>query len=394
MAAEWFLARRYLWSRRRHPFVGVTATVSVLGVAVGVAALIVVLAVMSGFDEDLKQRIIGMRAHILVEAPAPLEGPDRIASSLRAVPGVEAVSPYIEGQALVQRGEWASGILVRGVDPSAEASVSRFRSYLKQGTLTIQPRRVVVGTELAKRAGLRLGSEIKLASQYVDKPIVVTVEGLYSSGMYDYDANLVITNLATGRELFDLRPNEVQGLSLRLRDADRAPEIKKAVQKALGGGHTVLTWMELNRTLFGALKLEKAVMFLILALIILVACLNIAGSLTLLVMDKTRDIGVLKAVGAPPSLILRVFAFNGLLIGAGGALAGFAVGTGLCAILARYSLIDLPREIYYLDRLPVRMSWTDSAMVLAVAVGLSLVSAFYPAWTASRLEATRALRYE
>lgn len=394
MGAEWFLARRYLWSGRRHPFVGVTASISVIGVSVGVAALIVVLAVMSGFDQDLKQRIIGMRAHVVIEGPALLDDPAALTARLKAVPQVAAVAPYVEGQALLQRGQWASGILVRGIDPALEPGVSRFKSYLQKGALSDTPGRIVVGTELAKRAGLRIGSDIKITSQYIDKPVLVEVEGIYSSGMYDYDANLILTNLATARALFDLGPGQVQGLSVRLTDADRAANAKRSIQQALGGGYTVLTWIELNRTLFGALKLEKAVMFLILALIVFVACLNIAGSLTILVMDKTRDIGVLKAIGATPGLILRVFALNGLVIGVGGALGGFAVGTGLCALLSRYRIIDLPREIYYLDHLPVRMNWADSGAVLAVAIGLSLLSAFYPAWTASRLDPTRALRYE
>jgi len=390
---EFFIAKRYLWSKRRHPFVGVISTVSVLGIAVGVAALIVVLAVMNGFDKDLKQRIIGTRAHLVLEKEGAFTDTAPVTETLKRARRVVAVAPFVEGQALIKKDEWVSGVLVRGVDARLEKKVSKFYEYLTAGTLTERPDRAVVGAELAKRFGLRLGSKFQMLTQGNEKPLEYTVEGIFSSGLYDYDANLVFLNLQNSQALFGMQ-NAVSGLSVYLDDAERAAEVKREIQVALGLPYSVRTWMESNKTLFGALKLEKVVMFLILALIILVACLNIAGSLTLLVMDKTKDIGVLKALGATPGGLVRIFSLSGLMIGLAGALSGLTLGMAVCWALKNFAWFELPKEIYYLDRLPVEISGADSAVIFFVAVGLSLVSALYPALMAGKLDPVKALRYE
>lgn len=393
MSYEWLIAKRYIWSKRRHPFVGIISVISVLGISVGVAALIVVLAVMNGFDEDLKSRIIGMRAHLVIEKDGVFGDYGGLIGKLADDKEILGVAPYVEAQALVQRGEWGTGVLVRGVDPRQERKVSNFVNYVKEGALTDRADGVVVGSELARRAHLRLGSEIRVLSQNSDKPSRYFVEGVFSSGLYDYDANIIFLNLKSAQALLGL-DQAVSGLSLRLKDPDRAAAAKKALQGRLGYPYYVRTWMDMNKTLFGALKLEKISMFLILALIILVACLNIAGCLTILVMDKTRDIGVLKALGARPQGLVKIFAMDGLLLGVTGAAAGLGIGTALCFLLKKYSFVDLPKEIYFVDRLPVRMSLPDTFLILAVAVALSFLSAFYPAWVAGRLDPVRALRYE
>ena len=232
-----------------------------------------------------------------------------------------------------------------------------------------------------------------LATQGMDKPSPLVVEGIFTTGMYEYDSNLVFVNLKNAQKLFNMKDG-VSGLSIYLKNPDAAEAVKKEIHDFLGYPYQVRTWMDMNRTLFSALKLEKMVMFLILALIILVASLNIAGSLTILVMDKTRDIGVLKALGATPSSLRAIFAADGFLVGASGAAAGFLVGAALCLALKKYSFVELPKEIYYMDRLPVRMNWQDTAAVLGVAVGLSWLSALYPASVAARLNPATALRYE
>ncbi len=393
MSYEWWIAKRYLWSKRRHPFVGVVSTISVLGICVGVAALIVVLAVMNGFDEDLKSRIIGTRAHLVIEKEGAFNDHESLIGQLRGSPLIVGAAAFVEGQALVQKGDWSTGVLVRGIDLEREPSVSKFFDYVRQGTLTSHPQSVVVGSELAKRFNAGVGSQFLIVTQTTRKPLPFTVEGIFSSGMYDYDANLIFLNLKQAQGLFALNDG-VSGVSLYLRKPEKADDLKRAIQKSLGYPYTVRTWMDMNRTLFGALKLEKIVMFLILALIILVACLNIAGSLTILVMDKTKDIGILKALGTAPASLVTVFALDGLLIGLIGAGAGFLIGMGTCLLLEKYSFIDLPKEIYYMDRLPVRVNLFDTAAILALAVGLSLISAFYPALMAGKLDPVKALRYE
>jgi len=393
LSYEWFVAKRYLWSKRRHPFVGVVSTISVLGISVGVAALIVVLAVMNGFDEDLKERIIGTRAHLVIEKEGGLADYESLAGKLSLNPLIAGAAPFVEGQALVQKDEWGAGVLVRGVDLDRERTVSKFFSYLTKGSLSDREDGVVVGSELARRFRLDIGSKILVLSQSSKKPSAFIVEGLFTSGMYDYDANLVFLNLKNAQKLFELK-NAVSGVSVALKKAELASDVKQKIQNALGYPYAVRTWMDMNRTLFGALALEKIVMFLILALIILVACLNIAGSLTIMVMDKTKDIGVLKALGAGRSSLMKIFAFDGLTIGTIGASAGFLVGGALCFLLKKYKFVDLPSDIYYFNRLPVRIDFFDTALVLFVAVFLSFISSLYPAFMAGRLDPVKALRYE
>jgi len=211
--------------------------------------------------------------------------------------------------------------------------------------------------------------------------------------MYEYDANLVFLNLSNAQQLFQM-PGGVSGISVRLKDAEKATVMKRQIQGALGASYFARTWIDMNKTLFSALQLEKLVMFLILALIVLVACLNIAGSLTVTVMDKTKDIGVLKALGMPPAALIRLFALDGLWIGALGAFSGLAVGAAICETLKRVRFFELPKEIYYISKLPVLMNSRDIATVVSVAIFLSFLSALYPAFMAGRLDPVKALRYE
>ena len=393
MGYETWIAHRYLWSKRKHPFVRVTSAVSLVGIAVGVAALIAVLAVMNGFDSDLRDRIIGFRAPLVLEKLTPFNGYAPLARQLEANAGITGVAPYIEGQALLKNEELAGGILVRGVDPAAENKVSRLSRYMSQGTLGSRPDGIVLGEVLARKLNLAAGSEVRLLSQASKKPVKLVVEGLFASGMYDYDANVALVSLSSAQTLFEM-PGAVTGLSIALDNPEDAELMKQAIQKKLQAPYVARTWMDTNRTLFGALKLEKAVMFLILGLIIFVACLNIAGSLTLLVIDKTRDIGVLKALGATSSSLLKIFALDGLWLGLSGALAGLGLGGAICFVLSHWRVVELPKEIYYLDRLPVRVELGDTLMIVTLAVALAWLAALYPARVASRLDPVKALRYD
>ena len=393
MSADFFIAKRYFWSGRRHPFVGIMTGVSVLGILVGVAALIVVLAVMNGFDEELKNRIIGVRAHLVVEKESPFDNYKDVMRELSNRREVLGVSPFVEGQALVQKGEWGTGVLVHGIDPRGEKSVSRFYDDLVEGTFTGDRDTVVVGSELARRAILNVGSQVQILSQNTEAPMTFQVEGIFSSGMYEYDSNLVFLSVTSAQKLFRMK-TAVSGVSVRLKDAERADAFKRQIRLALGGAYFVRTWIDMNKTLFSALKLEKFVMFLILALIVFVACLNIAGSLTVMVMDKTKDIGILKALGMPPADLMKIFAADGLWIGGTGAFSGLALGAALCALLERTQFVELPKEIYYINKLPVQMNPMDVALIVSVAVALSFLSALYPAWMAGRLDPAKALRYE
>ena len=393
MRFECFVASRFIWSKRRHPFVGVISWISAIGIAVGVAALIVVLAVMNGFDEDLKSRIIGTRAHLVIEKEGVFADAEVLADKLRKVQDIKGAAAYIEGQALFQAGELGSGVLVRGIDASLEKNVSKFYDYLSQGSFTGSAKKAVVGLELAKHMNLVVGSSFELLSDRSEKPSQYEVEGIFSSGMYEFDANLVFLTLEDARDLFQMK-GAASGIAVSIQDPEKAMDVKQKIQRQLKYPYQTRTWMETNRTLFGALKLEKMAMFLILALIILVACLNIAGCLTILVMDKTRDIGILRAMGVTSASLVRIFALDGLILGAGGAAFGFGAGLGICTLLKNYSFIALPKEIYYMDRLPVKISAGDLVSVLGVALFLSFISAVYPAIVAGKLDTVKALRYE
>ncbi len=391
MQYEWFIAKRYLWSKRRHAFVGVVSGVSLAGIALGTASLIVTMAVMSGFDEDLKDRIIGTRAHAIVSKDGGFSDYPQVIQNLEKESSVLSAAPFVEGQALVQHGEWGTGVLVRGIDPLAEKKTSKIFKHLLRGNLNTSPGSAILGTELAKRLHIRPGETFQILSQNKDKPMMFTVDGIFSLGMYEYDANLLFIPLASAQELFTL-PAQVSGVSVALKNSEGADAFKKSYQKKLGYPYFVSTWMEMNQTLFGALQLEKIVMFLILALIILVASLNIAGSLTILVTGKAKDIGILKSFGVPSSGIVKIFMLDGLCIGVAGSGLGLAAGSGICFLLKNYPIIQLPREIYYLDRLPVRMNPVDVSLVLGTAILLSLACSVYPAWTAGRLDPVKALK--
>lgn len=391
MGFEGMIASRYLKTKRHHPFVGVISSISVLGIAVGVAALIVVLAVMNGFDEDLKSRIIGIYSHLVIEREGAFKDYEEQTLRLSQERDIEAVAPYIQRQALVQVKGQSMGVLLRGIDPQRESRVSDFLSYIETGSPPHEG--VLIGSVLARRLNVVIGDRLSFLTGIKQKPSFLKVEGIFNSGVYEYDQNLAVVNLTKAQELY-LMKDEASGLSARVKDPQKALAVKHRLSGHWRYPFYIRTWSEMNRSLFEALKLEKTVMFVILALIVLVGCFNIIGTLTLLVMDKTKEIGILKALGAGSFSIVRVFIRLGLSLGVLGTLVGGFTGAGLCLLLSRYPIIKLPPDVYYVDRLPVRMNFADMGTIVASALLLSFISTLYPAVFASRLQAVKALRYE
>jgi lipoprotein-releasing system permease protein len=306
---------------------------------------------------------------------------------------VAGVSPFVAGQAILRLPDRAFGVLVRGIDPGREARVSRLADYLIAGRLPQDDDEMILGTELAAVLQAGLGDELALMSPADGSTQEVVVSGLFRSGMYEVDANLVGVTLERAQKLYRLE-GVVTGLGVRLDALERAPAVREALGRMLGPAYSVRTWMELNQTLFDALKLEKVVMFTILTLIILVAAANIVSTLIMLVMEKTRDIGILKAVGATNGSIWALFTWEGVLIGALGTGLGAALAWGIIWSLDTYEFIKLPSTVYYLDHLPVRLQWADWWKTLAAAFLITLGSTVYPALQAARLSPVDALRYE
>lgn len=394
MRYELWLSLRYLLARRRERFISIIAVLSIGGVALGVMALLVVLSVMSGFDNDLKQKLVGANAHLVVESPAGITDPESVIRTIAAAEHVDGVAPFVAGQAIVRLPERAFGVLVRGLDAQREIRVSKLQDYLVMGRLPQEDEDLLVGSELAQFIGVGPGGAVELISPADGKKHQLVVSGIFKSGMYEYDAGLVGVTIPRAQQLFGLPAGIVSGVAVRLDVLERAEMIKWRLARELGPGYNVKTWMDLNQTLFDALKLEKLVMFVILTLIVLVAAVNIVSTLIMMVIEKTRDIGILKAIGASNGSVGRIFTWEGLVIGGLGTLAGLLGAWGLIWLQDTYQLVALPNTIYYLDHLPVRIEWTDWGVTVAAAILISWLATVYPARQAARLAPVEALRYE
>jgi len=401
-----WIASRYLRTRRPTAFIAILTTLSVIGVTVGVAALLTVLAVMNGFEREIRTRVAGTNAHVLVLSFDDTGIADTASAlrTLRSTPGVVAVAPFIYRKALATHGNLAEGLVVKGVDLAAERRVTTVARDIAPPLDSIPGARpgktpgVVLGTELAERLRAGVGDRVVLASfeggartavGLVPKLATFEVVGLFHSGLYEYDANLAYVSLRSAADFF-AAGNTVTGVEVHVEDLFRAAEVRERALKRLGGfPYRATDWMEMNANLFSFMKVEKSVMALILGLIVLVAALNIVSTLLMVVLVKRRDIGSLLTQGASPGDVRRIFLFEGLLIGGVGTGAGTLLGLLLCRVLEGFRI---PADVYFLAKLPIALEWSDVAWVIVAALALCVVAALYPASYAARIPPAEAVR--
>ncbi len=408
MSFERFVSFRYLRAKRKQKFISLISVISVLGVAVGVMALIVVLSVYTGFTEGLRDQIIGINAHVLLHrAGGGIKDPYRLKQEVEAMSGVIAATPYIYAQALITSGKQSSGIAVRGIDPATASQVLNLTSKMVSGSLmnlvsdTGLPS-IVLGQQMAKQLRVDLGWKIRLLSPngaltpmgILPRVQTCVVSGIFATGMYEYDSTMGFVNLETARGLAGIDGDRVHGLELRVADVDKANITAAAVQERVGSSYIVRDWMQMNQNLFAALKLEKIGIFIALDLIILVASLNIISTLVMVVMEKTKDIAVLKSMGAKTGSIMRIFFYQGAVIGFTGTLLGVGAGLSLCALLKRYKIIELPSNVYPMSTMPIKVVPMDVTIIAVSAILITLAATLYPSWKASRVRPADALTYE
>ncbi|WP_025324352.1 lipoprotein-releasing ABC transporter permease subunit [Deferrisoma camini] len=402
---ELWVALRYLRGRRRERFISLITWISVGGVAVGVTALIVVLSVMTGFERDLRDKILGTNAHVVVyPMGGTLTDYRRVTRKVRAVEGVVAATPFVSGQVMLVYGGNVTAALLRGVDPETAGDATDLSRFLVEGSLSDLTRDgpgVILGRELARNLGILVGDTVQLVSPaggltplgLVPRIRAFRVKGLFASGMYEYDTGIVVTSLAEAQDFLRLGDG-VSGIEVRVADLYDARRAARRIESVLGAGYWARDWMEMNRNLFSALKLEKTAMFIILALIVVVAAFNIAATLIMVVLEKSREIGVLKSMGATARTIRRIFVAEGMVIGGLGTAMGLIGGWGLCSLLERYRFIRLPSDVYYIDTLPVVMEPEVFLIVAGCALALCFLATLYPSWQAARMDPVEILRYE
>ncbi len=404
---ELFLGLRYLKPKRT--FVSVITLISLVGVTIGVWVLIVVIAVMSGFDRELREKLMGMHAHVTVMGGL-IEHSDQVLKTVLETPRVKAATPFAMGLVLIEFNRHVATPYLKGIDSRREITVSKLGTYIKEGSLDLAGDKVVMGCELASQYGIFLGDKITVYSprnlekkgEEVYLPMELTVTGIFESGMYEYDVGLIFTSLETAQELYDLG-HAVQGIEITTDDPIiGAREVADALNTKLPPPLRAQTWAQMNQRLLGAIQVEKSVMFFILTFIIVVAAFGIMSTLITMTVQKTREIGVMKALGAASSKILRIFLLQGFIVG----VFGVAIGIGLGLLTVHYinpinhflshivGIELFPAEIYNFPSIPAFLTGRDLLTIGVSALVICTLAGLLPAVRAARLEPVEALRYE
>ncbi len=408
-----FIARRYLLAQRKQAIIYIISLISVLGVIVGVAALVVVLALMTGFQDQIQAKIFGANAHLTIFSEMsgrPLDEVPAVLDRLKGCEPVLAAAPvvYEKGMATSELNAAGAAVLIKGVDPRTERGITDLASQVRGdlGLLALPGaggrERAFLGKDLALNLGVGPGDVVRVIIAQANVTPFLTiprsrefeVAGIADAGFYDYDSSRIYVSLSAARRFMGLGPSQATAIEARVKDPGRLLQASGAVQATLGSGFYVNDLIRMNKTFFSALRFEKLGMSIAIGLIVLVAALNIISILVLMVMEKVRDIGVLLAMGATSGGIRRIFLIQGLIIAALGTGAGIAMGTTLAWILDRYRLIALPVDVYFIPYVPFHIRPLDVLTVAVATVGVSFLATLYPSWRAARLDPSEALRYE
>jgi lipoprotein-releasing system permease protein len=410
MSFELFVALRYLITGRKHRFISIISCTSIIGVALGVASLIVVLGVMNGFGSNLREKILGVNAHVVVSnARGVLSGYSSCRESLLTIPGILEVTPFIYSEVMLRSPYGVKGAALRGVDPETAQNVLNLKKTMSEGSLSDLTQKksqypgIVIGKVMAEYLGVVLNDSVQMlipsgrqsTTGFSPEIQSFTVVGLFDTGMYEYDSTLVYIPLTIAQQILGFSPNSVTGLEIKLQDIYEAPSIQNQISQELEGfPFVVRTWMEMNKSLFAALKMEKAAMAIILIMIVLVGSFSIITTLIMLVIEKKKDIAVLMSLGATRQNIRHIFVWQGTIIGFIGTFFGYSIGLSLSFLLEKYKFIKLPQDVYYLSHIPMKLDNLELFCIGLAALMLCFLATLYPARQASLLQPAEVLRYE
>ncbi len=410
MGFEFFIARRYVGSKKKSGLLSLITFIAIAGVVIGVAALLIILSVMNGYEHEVRSRLIGIYGHVKM-GTFHERGFDQYQEKLdmlQSRPHVTAVSPYIMGKGLIISDFNSTAIQIKGIDPGAGRHLLPVQDLVTRGMLDLERREdekyiiygILVGDELARRLDVQVGDDVVLASLagitrfgQMPQKMRFRITGTFSTGLYEFDDATAFVSLAAAQLLFNMK-NKITGIEIKLDDIDRSETVAAQITDSLGYPYRALTWSDLNANLFAWYKIQKWAGFIILSLITMVAAFNIVSTLIMVSMEKTRDIGILKSLGASPKSIRRIFVYDGIFVGFMGTAAGLIAGFMLCRLQQKYHLLSLPADVYIIGWLPIRIQWSDVLLISAVSMVITLVASVYPASRAAQLDPIDAIRTE
>ncbi len=406
---EIFISLRYLRTKKRYGTVSLNTFISIAGVVIGVATSIITLSVMTGFQGYFRDKILSAIPHVVVMeySGAGIKDTNGLQEKIGQVPHVVATTPFTISQAMLTSRDRVQGVVVRGIDPRTEGAVTSLGKNMVEGSLSdleAEDRKlpgIVIGEDLARKFAVTIGDTITMvnpigeetAMGMVPKMRKFEVTGIFDAGMYDYNTSFAYTSLPEAQKFFGMN-GQVSGIEVRIDEIYQADSISNAIRAAVGYPYYTRNWMEMNKNFFSALKLEKMGMSLILVVIIIVASFNIIGTLTMIVMEKSREIAILKSMGATSKSIMRIFMFAGLVIGFVGTAVGALIGYGAVMIITKTGIVSLPRDVYQVSHLPLSITGVDVLSICLTALGISFLATLYPSWQGAKQDPVEVLRYE